>query len=453
MGERLQREHDLPVLNIGLTLSGDTPTVRIQFKTTRASTRAVVAELSRALTLFGLDTETSVQDAYLHVPREVVEWIGTVVESNVAYNDPLWLYMVKPYDLLGVIAWERFIHDALTARPILRLPDVLPGPQRIDATVHIAVVASMPGADLHDAAAQLLSVIETIKENVSPGSVIYVFADGAHSGADRDDRREIILSSIPDIVYVEYKGAERRSTLGASGAIRSRWLRWVIQSAPPTGFDVVHFLVEGATVGHEGAIATSFEPDNTSAPSVVTQAGEVRSLLTAVGAASALFSLPHRYKEADFGLRRFADELGVNWIGSVVLEAFAGLGDGISTCYKLLLAGYPMPAPVDERLVMYLQPRQVMRIRDGSPESNDSHALGPDLDEPAIVVAQSDAPAPAWLSAAERYIEQKQGEVRRFELSAATRSPTKNEVAYYDGIQSGLTKAREIVARYAETDQ
>jgi hypothetical protein len=57
-----------------------------------------------------------------------------------------------------------------------------------------------------------------------------------------------------------------------------------------------------------------------------------------------------------------------------------------------------------------------------------------------------------WLAAAERYIEQQQGELIRYRQSTTQRRPTAAEEAYFSGVESALRKIREVVDRHAEAE-
>ena len=77
---------------------------------------------------------------------------------------------------------------------------------------------------------------------------------------------------------------------------------------------------------------------------------------------------------------------------------------------------------------------------------------GDDLPAPADAVKEhfEREETPMWLSAAERYLEQQQGELIRYRQSLDARTPTPSEQAYYAGVESAIRKVRHVVDKYAQ---
>lgn len=117
-------------------------------------------------------------------------------------------------------------------------------------------------------------------------------------------------------------------------------------------------------------------------------------------------------------------------------------------CYAFLTATAPGSPPASPSLMLMAQPKQVY-----VPESPAlPTAPGDDLPAPADAVKEhfERDETPMWLSAAERYLEQQNGELIRYRQSLDTRTPTSSEQAYYGGVESAIRKVRDVVDKYAQ---
>jgi hypothetical protein len=119
----------------------------------------------------------------------------------------------------------------------------------------------------------------------------------------------------------------------------------------------------------------------------------------------------------------------------------------VAGCYAFLADPVPGRPPVSPGLQLYAQPRQVADDHASQAPSGGSADLAPS----AAVQAHFDKEeTPAWLAAAQRYLEQQEAQVMRFESESRTRTPTAAEVAHFDGVAAAVRKARGVIDKHAE---
>lgn len=433
MAFEIQREYSLPVVAVRLTMEESTPCVQLQLLVNVDGQPEVHDERIVWLSEFGYGATTKSVDGGLSVPHGVREWVGGWVRAKLVDNDPLWLHLVKPYGTLGAVPWERDLQPAV-ARPLLRLPDVFPDPQQSTTTYDLVFVATSASGKLSAETPDVLAAIARI-ENIR----LHVFSD---TRADAP-LREIVAATGGATMY-HYDPSTVESSTYTSG-LRNPWFRWIKHSLAGRSVDAVHFVVHGAQLGPQGAVVLPYQPDDHGTAPTMAQAGELAAFFTQVGVLTAGFTRPSD-NYSDYGLRRVVDDLGSMRAGPVLLHepTDATQTSELTACYRFLADFRPAEPPANPHVLLYTQPRQVMR-----PEGQ----VLPDfpVTESSSVTKHFERDStPAWLGAAQRFIEQKEGELRRFQESAQTPNP--NEAAHYAGIEAGLQKVRAVVERHAERE-
>lgn len=434
MAFEIQREYSLPVVAVRLTMEESTPCVQLQLLVNVERQPEVHDERIVWLTEFGYGATTKSVDGGLSVPHGIAEWVGGWARAQLTDNDPLWLHLVKPYGTLGAVPWERDLQPAVD-RPLLRLPDVLPDPEQSTTTYDLVFVATSPSGVPSAETPDVLAAIARI-ENIR----LHVFSD-THADAHL---REIVAATGGATMY-HYDPNTVESSTYTSG-LRNPWFRWIKHSLAGRSVDAVHFVVHGAQLGPQGAVMLRYQPDDHTASPTMAQAGELAAFLTQVGALTVGFTRPSD-NYSDYGLRRVVDDLGAMRAGPVLLHSPAAAAETaeLTVCYRFLADFRPAEAPSNPNVLLYAQPRHVQRPPDQAPPE-----LPATTQSPSVTKHFERDSTPAWLGAAQRYIEQQEGELRRFQESAAVANP--NEAAHYAGIEAGLQKVRAVVERHAERE-
>jgi hypothetical protein len=132
----------------------------------------------------------------------------------------------------------------------------------------------------------------------------------------------------------------------------------------------------------------------------------------------------------------------------------------LQKCYEFLTSLTPTTPPASPSLLLYAQPNRVPRGGNGDIPVWAAGAAGGEITAWGAnsLFRTSDAvhehfareKTPHWLAAAERYLEQREGELLRFKQSSQSRQPTSAERAYFAGMEIGIRKLRRIVDRHAE---
>lgn len=436
MAVEIQREYSLPVVAVRLTMQESTPCVRLQLIVNVEGQPDIHDERIVWLSEFGYGATTKTVDSGLSVPHSVSEWVGGWARTKLVDDDPLWLHLVKPYGTLGAIPWERDLQPAV-ARPLLRLPDVFPDPEQSTTTYDLVFIATAPSGEHSAETSDALKAIARI-ENIR----LHVFCDATAGSRLRD------VAVTAGATMYHYDPSTVESSTYTS-ELRNPWFRWIKHSLAGQSVDAVHFVVHGTQLGAQGAIVLPYQPDdNNTAPTLV-QAGELASFFTQVGALTASFTRPSD-NYSDYGLRRVVDDLGSMRAGPVLLHepTVATETVELTACYRFLADFRPAEAPSNPQVLLYTQPQHVRRPAEQA--LADLPFDLPTLKSASVAKHFERDSTPAWLGAAQRYIEQKEGELRRFQDSATISNPT--EAAHYAGIEAGLLKVRAVVERHAERE-
>lgn len=440
MAMRLQREHSLPVVAVRLEQEGYQPVARVDLLVNEDGEQVIHG--SRTVTLDELGCDSSREPA-MQVPPDLVDFVGGWSHDVLAPDRALWLHLVKPYGSLGAVPWERDLVPAI-GRPLLRLPDVLPAPSRSTSSFVVALVATAPAPEGAPPAPALVApVADALVRGLGTRLHLHVFADEG-----TEDAVERALQPL-GIARLEVHRARHDGRRTGDGDLRSAWLRWVRDAIEGRSLDAVHFLVHGTSLGTHGAVLTPLMPSLDRANPVSLEASDLEAFLNRVGALVVGFTrLPDNW--SDFGLRMLADDLGSRRAGPVVLHdpALDPGHEALAGCFAFLADTAPGRPPVSPGLQLYTQPRQVA---DDSTSQPPPGAGSADLAPSAAVQAHFDRDdTPAWLAAAQRYLEQQEAQVMRFESESRSRTPTAAEVAHFDGVAAAVRKARGVIDKHAE---
>ena len=445
MAEQLQAEFSLPVLKVRQSMEKRGPVAFCQLVVNTEGEQRVVASRSDLLADFGFVTRTDdSSELELAVPRQIVAWVADWVNDTLAPDAVLWLHLVKPYGQLGAVPWERDLQPGFPSR-ILRLPDVLPAPARSTSTFRLALCATAPAPEGPSTAAMMgPAIARAIADGIGPSLRLEVFGDlEAHEMLERD----LANLGCPVEVHIPDAGFDQRYDDEATS--QNRWLWWMRRVIAPGSVDAVHFVVHGALFGEEGAVLTPWSPTNEyrSTPQYVT-ARDLRQFLTAVGALTVGFSAPDD-NYSDFGLRFLADDLGARRAGPVIFHDPQLDGIVLGDAYRFLASQEPDIPPRSPGLFIYAQPSRV-GAGGGSADLDPRLTLESMPTSSAVKEHFAKEETPGWLAAAERYVDEQQAEVVRFEQSKSLRSPTQSQMDYYEGAKQGLAELRSLIDTHAE---
>jgi hypothetical protein len=445
MGRELQRIFSLPVVKVAATDLSGRPAAHLQLVLNIDRQQVIVDEQFHELAAFGYAETMGRGGPVLEVPQQVRWFIADWVHQQLDPSEVLWLYLVKPYGALGAVPWERDLQPMIDI-PLLRLPDVLPEPDRPYSTFDVALCVTAT-TDGPWAAQKGAEVARALADGIRERLRLHVFAD-----LDARSPLEHELGNLPirEVNVYRPEDAEDLSPAQTGPGIQNSWLEWIRRGIRGKTLDAVHFVSHGSTLGYEGAILTTPSPTSTDRRSLqAVQSGELRKFLTQVGALVAGFTRPAG-NYSDYALRRLVDELGSMRAGPVLLHdpqtdpTMKTLG----RAYRFLSAPGPTRPPADPSIMLYAQPHRIAGLNLDHAPAVPSNA---DLKSSSAVKEHfSRGDTPRWLAAAERFIEDREAELIRFQQSKRDQPPTPQQEAYFNGVQNALRKVRTVVNQHAE---
>lgn len=469
MAQILQRRYSLPVVRITVDTVEGEPRADLCLVVNVDGRQEIQSQSTFDLAAFGCVDNPGTGDPDLRVPDPVCAWVADWV-AHLRAGSPqdasagpagasrgpaaLWLHFVRPHGSLGAVPWERDLQPRV-GMPLLRLPDVLPDPDRSGSTFDVALVAtSVHSEGLSAGARTAPDVARAIAEGVGPRLRLHVFVESeAYAPVEEAlaglAAREVTVHRAGPVPPETPRTRTTPVPPASAPAVDNAWLRWVRRAMGGLTLDAVHFVLQGFSLGYDGALLTPSSPawSDRGLPRTL-QAGELLGFLNQVGALSATFTRPTD-NHSDHGLRQLVDELSLLRAGPVVLHdprLDPELMD-LREAYRFLSAPGQARAPATPSLVMCVQPHRVLRELDDVEMPPGDLAL---RSSPAVKEQFERDRTPMWLSAAERYIEQWESDLIKFRRSSAERSPTPVEVSYYAGVETALHKIRDVVNRHAE---
>jgi hypothetical protein len=446
MAMLLQRNHSLTVVAVRMGESLGVPIVDLRLVVNTPECQRTMANLRVPLSRFGFAETWDSTEPDLQVPTDVCRWVVGSARSEISDQGVLWLHLVKPYDSLGAVPWERDLQEALGV-PLLRLPDALPDPDQSDAFIDLALVLTAPISESRFGGARTATdVARAIAAAVGDRLRLHVFADQEVRAQLNQELARLRIGK-----FVVHSGHTPGSeSPHPESEPQNGWLRWIRRETRGHTLDAVHFIVHGNSLGRDGAVLTSLAPDSTYRGFPVSvQSHELATFLTQTGALIAGFTRPTG-NYSDYGLRRLVDDLGSERAGPVFMHDPSSDPSmtGLRKCYEFLTSPGPTVPPASHGLLLYAQPSHVARGSGG--DAPMWAARPPFRTSNAVQVHFARGDTPQWIAAAERYLEQRESELLRFKQSSQSRQPTSTEQAYFSGMEAGIRKLRRIVDQHAE---
>jgi hypothetical protein len=213
--------------------------------------------------------------------------------------------------------------------------------------------------------------------------------------------------------------------------------------------DIVHFVAPGVLQLGQGAIGLPELPNPATEPRLrVLSTGQLTRFTLQVGAWACVFSSPLG-NQSEMGLRLAADTLAQ--LRPMMLlhhEMRLDLDNAaLAKAYRLLTRTQPGDPPQDPSVFLYCQPFQI----DAEPRKHELLTAGrikpvAPTDKVRSLVAGPTA-TPTWVSASQRYVEQYEWQLNRWQATGASTAP--------EDVSAGVTRALEliqgVVDRYADT--
>lgn len=369
---------------------------------------------------------------------------------------PIWLHLAKPYGRLGSVPWEAAL-ERVSGRAVLRLPDFLERPREARDALDVAVCSDAPAGE---AAGQLSRLVEGILHGSSRRRTrVHVLATPANAAALRERHSKDVRVRVPPPMPRSDESAPW--LLDMSGAFEGR------------AVDVVHFVCHATGTSDRPSLVLA-DPSGGDAPALVrfVSVNEVAAALSKVGAWGAAFTAPAGAAEAD--VRWFADALAQSRPGVVAYDP----GDRAAAQYRFLADAEPGTVPLQAPGFVYCQPSFAMRASEVASQvpavAQNAHLFVAAPTEATPVDGRRASPdpggeppsphwAPAWVAAAQRFVEAATLDLLRkgaddplmsdrvrdlVELAADPEEPPR-PVAGADGIVGRtLSELQSIVARH-----
>jgi hypothetical protein len=453
MAVKLMADYHLPTLKIRLNPAASPPEILCELelsideqRVVEQSWRCTTEEIGLPARLAG--SRELYRSHTFRLPGHVIDGVRDWIHARDP-DGPLWLHLVKPIGYLAVVPWEEILQERVGV-PILRVPDFLSDPPNASAhRLEVVLCGSMPAAkeafalpyhlaDITQAALQ----IETRRNRR-----VHIFTDSQQIEAVRFqlEQRGLLTEQVllHDPAIAAAFATPDAATRIAEGANRidNPWLLWILAELRERSIDVVHFVSHGYCSHDQGALALAQSPlvneDQRIARFVGTS--QLSLFLTQLGAWSVFFSSPEN-NFSETGLRLLADNAAQKRPGPLVyhelrLDPACAM---VTAAYRFLFGDGTYPPPATPALFTYCHPARVQNAEYETMAYSVFEAA-PDLR------AQEDAETPAWVSATERYMEQR---VRDLEQSRA--GPTSDlRQGGIEEVEKILAQVRDIVAKAA----
>ena len=459
MAAILKREHQLMSLRIEVELWSGKPQVVIGFE----AGGGLCKKWSLPATTLGLGQESSACE----IPRLPVEVAGEITALTRDYaqtgpSEPLWVHLVRPYGCLGVARWEKALAD-IVQRPILRLPDFLERSKEDPDILEIAVCYDPPWkSDVESAHKRVSEVISSALQSPRPQILVHLFTTPEAS--------EILGSQTDPRLKIHNPNVLRAKTAGSIVKYSSPWLDWMGRTLEDRALDAVHFVCATESADERAALLlrASLGTEKLLSLSSV-HVAEVTSFLQRTGAWAALFSPPPASSTTD-SCRYFADALAQNRPGPVLFHEFSDdqLSRGqLDNVYRFLFAPEPIDAPVLREDFLYCQPALVSNYEDWGDEklhevrrlraSYLSRTLARVSQQSDIIPDFHLPEAPAWTSAAQRFVEKASLDVARLQRSTQgsflVDAVRNSALSANNAVQETLGEIQKIIDRHAKPRQ
>jgi hypothetical protein len=256
----------------------------------------------------------------------------------------------------------------------------------------------------------------------------------------------------------------------SSSKSSSPWLDWMEDALQGRALDAVHFVCDTEAAEERPTLLLRASPRPERYPSLsAIYASEVASFLQRTGAWAALFSPPPT-SGTEGCCRYFADSLAQIRPGPVLFHEFSDdhLARGqLDNVYRFLFASEPTEAPRLQRDFLYCQPALVRDYDNwdaerppelGPPRASYLKRTLASVSQRTDLIPDINLPeAPAWTSAAQRFVERASLDSARFRQSAKDSflvdSVRSSALSANTVVQDTLIQIQKIIDQHATPQQ
>jgi hypothetical protein len=316
--------------------------------------------------------------------------------------------------------------------PVLRLPDFIAEPVRSRRSITVVLCADHGPDDPDRQAATVIRLAATIAGAIPLPATVHIFATAALHDRLRSKRSPVEWA---DRVLLHDPAADH-----AAGD----WPAWVRAAMGGESADVVHFLAPAVT-RLEGALLLSGSPaDPADTGRTAMPTAELTRFTLQLGAWACVFTSPER-NPSEMGLRQLATTVA-GLRPATVLHHELRLDPDLTAlrdAYRLVTGPEPGWPPRDPAIALCCQPFQVIT----EPRRDELLRAAEPVAEPTdrVRAMLADVGSPAWMSAAQRYVEQY--EWRLSQWREPDRAPAPDPLAA--GVTEALGQIQGVLDRYA----
>ncbi len=426
MAMRIRSEHGLPTLRVVFDRSVSSESGRPH---PAAVLESVVGsdepkEICRISTAdLGLpdrvDAAHSLTESQFRMPRDARRAVAAAVaglDAGGARRDALWLEVPAPRGYLHLLPWERLLADAVSDRPVFRLPYYALKPQTARDSMKVAICSVLPQAALRqgpEPAALVEGFARSWARQAGRHVWVHVFVRGEHHGAVRR-----MLDDLPHVVVHD---PEQASDLPGSGKQRdispadlstNPWLLWMAAALGGQALDVVHVLTHGELTGSTGRflLARSPVPGEERDVCLLVGATPLSGGLSQLGAwATVLSGMPGN--PAPAGLRELADATAQLRPGMTVAHEIDGdAGAELDTLIAQVFGKNPPSNRTLPSVTCWMHPQLVDYPAAEQGRLHLSSAGESNVIEVATTRVLTAEDTPAWVAAGSRCLEVQQAE-------------------------------------------
>jgi hypothetical protein len=423
----LTRPDDLEILTLSMDISGEEPQVVCQFSLDQ-ELKWVQRQNKNSWKIPTRDL--GVDQALLESARNapVLERLPSVLTEGLskylreAPDAPLWIEFKAPCGYLPLLDWEALLAKAVN-RPVLRLCDpASPLPREVSDSLDVVLCASEPRAKPSFNISELVPRLASRILESSPRNKmrLHIFSDAP--------QYEELQKHTSDRVKVYDPNKPPESSAGETQGENpgeNPWLRWMRTALAGTSIDAVHFVCHSYYSRNRGMLALAESPvkNDDYEWARFADAWDLQTFLIQIGAWGLTLSSPPG-NFSPVGARQLVQTVAEIRPGCVALHDISADADEeeLKRLYRFLYTPGRQSAPRLSAPV-YCPPAFVKvttpasRLGAGlayvSPGTfgfeatpKDIGQLGKQFEETLRKLQARNGEIPAWLSAAQRYVEQ-----------------------------------------------
>ena len=357
----LARPDPMVVLQVRLVFASQNTEVHLDLRRGDAAPSDEHRLWKVALSTLGVPTSPAGGGEAFSLPAQVIEGLREApILRGIQEGQPLWLDLLRPYGLLGLLPWEDVLGRAI-GRPVLRRPSLLAHPEEDRDVADVALLLCVdPTEDRLRTNFQVRSIVDAVLGRSSRLQTrMHVFAPEPWHG--------VLLSETFDArVHLHDPVSEFPAEHDGPAANLKPWIDWVSLALKGQSLDTVHIIGEaepsavGAFLMLPMPSAARIVPDGTEVGMVAASPEDVCAMSTLLGAWMLAFTPPQDGTSATT-LAFFADAAARIRPGPLLFHRLQIPEDAVAMAeaYGFLLSPRPVRAPPLTRGFAYALPGTV----------------------------------------------------------------------------------------------